>query len=66
MVELIGGVNAAVLADATDLIVLLGTRWGSLHQELDRAGEVFAELPAWVIDVTFHFLVRSSIADGFD
>jgi hypothetical protein len=53
VVELISGVNTAVLADTTDLIVLLGICRCGLEQYLDRAGEVIAVFPPLVVDVTF-------------
>jgi hypothetical protein len=53
VVELISGVNTAVLADTADLIVLLGICRCGLEQYLDGAGEVLAEFSPLVVDVTF-------------
>ena len=54
VVELVSSVDATGLANAADLVILLGISWGAIQQQLNRAGEVFAELPALIINVTFH------------
>jgi hypothetical protein len=53
VVKLVCSVDATGLANAADLVVLLGICWCGLKQYLDGAGEVFAEFSPLVVDVTF-------------
>jgi hypothetical protein len=53
MVKLISGVDAAILADASDLFIFLGVRRGSIQQDLHGTGQIFAEFAPLVFYVSF-------------
>ena len=54
MVELVSGIPAFVFTGIPDPFVFFGTTGLGFQVHLDRAFHIFAEFPAFVIDIAVH------------